>query len=80
MLTRKVGLEYLYLYPGSAYHAACIYYRDEQGPPLTPSRALMQDLQAQGYIKNHKAKKVKGKSVRLLWLNPAVLHDGDENL
>jgi len=72
--------EYLYLYPGSAYHAACMYYRDEQGPPLPPSRALMQDLQAQGYIKNHKAKKVKGKSVRLLWLNPSALHDGDENL
>jgi DNA primase catalytic core len=75
-----VDPEFLYLYPGSAYHAASMYYRDEQGPPLPPSRALMQDLQAQGYIKNHKAKKVKGKSVRLLWLNPAVLHDVDENL
>jgi len=31
-------------------------------------------------IKEIGRKKVKGKSVRLLWLNPAVLHDLDENL
>jgi hypothetical protein len=72
-----IDLEYLYLYPGSAYHASCIYYRDEQSAPLPPCSALLQDLKAQGYLKHRKAKKIEGKSLRLLWLSPAVLEDTD---
>jgi hypothetical protein len=73
-----VDLNYLYLYPGSAYHECCIYYRDEQGAPLPPSSALMQDLASQGYVvARHKAKKIEGRSLRLLWLNPAVLQEED---